>query len=98
VTAPHWLFIAICIPLGILIWQAARIGSSHLEADREQRNAANRVAKRAALREAFATEAREKALVEMLADTPDDLLLSVRHFFGCLMSELEYFDREDHRP
>jgi len=83
-TAPLWLFIAICLPLAILVWEAASIGSAHPQADREQRNATNRAAKRAAIREALDAEARDKALVEMLADSPDDIL--------------EFFDREDHRP
>jgi hypothetical protein len=97
-TAPLWLFIAICIPLAVLAWEAARVGSSHLQADREQRNDANRAAKRAALRKALGIEARDKALVEMLADSPYDLLPTAPCSVDCLMCELEFFDREDHRP
>jgi hypothetical protein len=97
-TAPLWLFIAICIPLGALVWEAANIGSSHLQADREQRDATIRGAKRAAMREALGIEARDKALVEMLADNPDDLLPLEPCSVDCLMCELEYFDWEDHRP
>ena len=97
-TAPLWLFVAICIPLGVLVWEAARIGSSHLQADREQRDAANRAAKRAAIRDALGIEARDKALVEMLADSPFDLLPIATCSVDCLMCELEFFDWEDHRP
>lgn len=97
-TAPLRLFVAICIPSGALVWEAARVGSSHLQADQEQRNATNRAAKRAALREALDAEARDKALVEMLTDSPDGLLSPAPCSVDCLMCELEFFDREDHRP
>jgi hypothetical protein len=76
-TAPLWLFIAVCIPLAILVWEAASIGSSHLQADREQRDATNRAAKLDAMRRALCHEAREAnreaALIELLAAEPEPI-------------------------